>query len=164
MNVDSAGSLREWILKLEQMLQAPISISDSGSAVLRTKGGALFGIEPIPGDASLVFTGRIGTVDAAMTVKTLKALLAVNMSPGLSGFACVGLTPGNDDILLRLIWTPSEAGWTEGAFASILAAFAEHVDALAAALANGEIEKILSVSSVAEESAPNLRSDNETRV
>ena len=146
MDFDSASDLRHWAANIEKALGITLSCSDKGTFALRTKAGAMVGVEAAPKMRAVVLTGQIGTADETMSARRLRALLAVNMAPGLSGTGCLGLAPENNALLLRLVWAPVAAAWEEDAFAAVLIAFVEHVDALSAALANGEIEAILDVS------------------
>jgi len=146
MDFNSANDLRRWAANIETALGITLSCNDNGAFALRTKGGAMVGIEAAPKLRALVLTGQIGIADETLSARRLRALLAINMATGLSGGGCLGLAPENNALLLRLIWAPVDAAWDEDAFAAVLTAFAEHVDALSTALANGEIETILEVS------------------
>lgn len=148
MTTDSLERLRDWGSSLEQALGIPIVINQNGMLALTTKSGNVFSIAPAPVPRGLIFTGILGTADDTMPASTLRALLAVNMAPSLSGMAIVGVAPGTYEILLKLTWMPNEAHWTESAFAGVLIAFAEHVDALAGAIRDGGLESTLALASV----------------
>jgi hypothetical protein len=145
MEFDSAKDLRRWAANIETALGITLSCSENGAFVLRTKAGAMVGVEAAPKLRALVLTGQIGTADETMSVRRLRALLALNIAAGLSGTGCLGLAPENNALLLRLTWSPVDAAWDEDAFTATLIAFAEHVDALSTVLTNGEIETILDV-------------------
>jgi hypothetical protein len=145
MTIDSAKQLREWGRSLEAALGIPVMTADDRGMMLKTKGGGVFGIAPVPGLAGLVFTGVLGVADDKATKQTLCSLLALNLSANLAAMGYVGLDPATREILYRLIWTPRDEGWTEQAFAAVLAAFSEHVDQLAKSLATGELEKLVAV-------------------
>ena len=143
MHVDSVSDLRRWASDIEVALGITISSNENGAFALCTQGGAMVGIEAAPKMHALVLTGQIGTADEAMSARSLRALLALNMAAGLSGTGTIGLAPENNALLIRLIWTPHESAWTQEDFVAVLTAFSEHVDALSASLVNGEIEVIL---------------------
>lgn len=147
MTLDSATRLRDWGNRLEQALGIPIVVGQSGALLLKTKGGHVFGVAAVPGEGALIFTGVIGVADERIGADALRALLAINLSATFSGLGFVGVEPETQEILFRLPWMPVESSWTEQAFAAVLAAFAEHVDALAGAVANGEIVQWLADSS-----------------
>ncbi|CAM4176381.1 type III secretion system chaperone [Bordetella muralis] len=152
MSTDSAAQLRDWGSSLEQALGISIVIDQNGMLALTTKGGNVFSVAPAPVPMGLIFTGILGMADETVPASTLRALLTVNMAPSLSGMAIVGVAPVTHEILLKLTWMPNEASWTEPAFAGVLIAFAEHVDALAAAIRDGELEPILALASVVDPS------------
>ena len=143
MDFDSANDLRRWAGHIETTLGITLGSNAQGAFVLRTKGGAMVGIEATPNLRALALTGQIGIADAAMSAKRLRALLAINLAAGLSGTGSIGLVPENNALVLRLVWVPVEAAWNEEVFTAVLTAFAEHVDALSTALTIGEIETIL---------------------
>ena len=143
MDFDASTDLRQWAASIETALGITLGSTDAGAFVLSTKAGALVGIEPATAMRALVLTGQIGVADETMSQRRLRAMLALNLTAGLSGTGVLGLAPDTNAVLLRLIWTPVEAAWTEEVFAAVLSAFAEHVDALSAALASGEIEIVL---------------------
>ncbi|MCP1118073.1 type III secretion system chaperone [Robbsia andropogonis] len=146
MNADATGDLRRWSLNIETALGITLSATENGAFALRTKGHAMLSVEVAPHHHALILTGQIGTADDSISHRSLKALLALNMSPGLSGTSCIGMAPENNALLMRLIWIPPETAWNEVAFTAVLTAFAEHVDALSMSLINGEINSILDVS------------------
>ncbi|CAM3768797.1 CesT family type III secretion system chaperone [Bordetella tumulicola] len=152
MTIDVVQRLRDWGTCLEQALNIPLVVDERGTLVLKTKAGRVFGITPAPEEA-LIFTGVLGVADDAMRGNTLRALLAVNMTPSLTGTGSVGLVPDTREIALRLTWMPVEVNWTEQLFAAALAAFAEHVDALASLIASGEIEQFVTFSSSSDPAA-----------
>lgn len=147
MTIDAVQRLRDWGTSLEQALNIPLVVDERGTLVLKTKAGHVFGITPAPDQEALIFTGVLGVADDAMRGNTLRALLAVNMTPSLTGTGSVGLVPETREIALRLTWMPTEVNWTEQVFAAALAAFAEHVDALASLIASGELEQLVAFSS-----------------
>ncbi|OZI50524.1 CesT family type III secretion system chaperone [Bordetella genomosp. 4] len=152
MSTDSVARLRDWGSSLEQALGIPIVIDQNGMLALTTKGGNVFSVAPAPVPMGLIFTGILGMADETVPASTLRALLMVNMATSLSGMASVGVAPVTHEILLKLTWMPNETSWTEPAFTGVLIAFAEHVDALAAAVRDGELEPILALASVADPS------------
>lgn len=154
MTIDSAERLRDWGGRLERALGIPIVVDQTGALLLKTKGGNMFGVVSVAGEGALIFTGVLGVADEAIRPDTLRALLAVNLSTSFSGLGFVGVEPQTHEILFRLPWMPIESSWTEQAFAAVLAAFSEHVDTLAAAIANGEIEQLLGVVSRGPGSGP----------
>lgn len=143
MDFDSANDLRHWAASIETALGITLGSTETGAFVLHSTAGNKLGIEPVPGMRALALTGQIGTADGTFGERKLRALLALNLTAGLSGTGVIGVAPDSHAVLVRLLWTPVEAGWTEDIFTAVLAAFAEHVDALSAALANGEIEHVL---------------------
>ncbi|CAM4250560.1 Type III secretion system chaperone [Bordetella tumbae] len=159
MTMDSLERLRDWGSSLEQALGIPIVVDQNGMLALTTKGGNVFSIAPAPTPVGLLFTGILGMADDTMPASTLRALLAVNMAPSLSGMANVGVAPATHEILLKLTWMPNEANWTESAFAGVLIAFAEHVDALAAAIRDGELQSILALASIPDPSLASSATD-----
>jgi len=152
MTIDSVTRLREWGIRLEQALNISL-VDHNGALALKTKAGHLFGVGPVLGQAALIFTGIIGSADETMASRTLYALLAANMNPSLTGTGSIAVVPQTRDIVFRLVWMPAEHNWTEQMFGAVLAAFAEHVDALAATIANREIEQLLDASLSAEPTA-----------
>ncbi|MVW80499.1 type III secretion system chaperone [Bordetella sp. 02P26C-1] len=145
MTIDSAKQLRDWGRSLEEALGISVMTADDRGMMLKTKGGNLFGVAPVPGLPGLVFTGVIGVANEHTSTQTLCSLLAINLNATLSAMGYVGLDAATREILYRLMWMPRDEGWTEQAFAAVLAAFSEHVDQLAKALANGELEKLAAV-------------------
>lgn len=152
MSTDSVARLRDWGGSLEQALGIPIVIDQNGMLALTTKGGNVFSVAPAPVPMGLIFTGILGMADETVPASALRALLMVNVASSLSGMANVGVAPATLEILLKLTWTPIETSWTESAFTGVLIAFAEHVDALATAIRDGELEPILALASVADPS------------
>lgn len=142
MTMDSVQYIREWGSALEQALKIPIVVNESGMLALTTKGRNAFSIEPTPGQLALTFTGILGQADDTMPASMLRTLLTFNLSPVITGTGCIAVLPNTNDILFRMDWRPAAESWTEQMFATALAAFAEHVDALAAAIATGELEQI----------------------
>lgn len=143
MDLDSVNDLRRWAASIETALGITLGSTETGAFVLHTTGAATVGIEPVPGMRALALTGQIGVADGAFGERKLRALLALNLAAGLSGTGVIGVAPDSHAVLVRLMWTPVDEGWTEEIFTAVLTAFAAHVDALSAALANGEIEHIL---------------------
>lgn len=142
MAIDSAERLREWGTRLEQALGITVVVNHGGALALKTKAGHVMGISPVPWQATLIFTGTLGMADDTMSHATLRALLAVNLNQSLAGMGRVGIAPDGQEILFQLVWSPAETSWTDEAFSAVLMAFAEHVDVLAAAISNGELEHI----------------------
>jgi hypothetical protein len=159
MHTEPSGALRQWGERIEQSLGIQLGIREDGAFALRSKGGALVGVEPMPGTRGVALNGELGTNSESLPARTLRALLAVNLAPGLSGTGFIGLVPQTDALILRLFWTPKEPGWTEDTFMGVLTTFAEHVDALAASIASRDVERILDASAstdaAAGESHPN---------
>ncbi|MBJ7263317.1 MAG: type III secretion system chaperone [Burkholderiaceae bacterium] len=143
MDFNSANDLRQWAASIETALGITLGSTETGAFVLHSTAGAMLGIEPVPGMRALALTGQIGVADGVFGERKLRALLALNLTAGLSGTGVIGVAPDSQAVLVRLLWTPVETAWTEEIFTAVLAAFAEHVDALSAALANGEIEQVL---------------------
>jgi hypothetical protein len=146
MNLNAAEKLRDWGARLEQALGILIVEKQTGALLLKTKQGHVFGVTPVPGQAALVFTGVLGIADDTMPPNVLRALLALNVSTGFSGLCAVGIEPSTQEILLKLSWAPPASAWEEQAFAAVLSAFSEHIDALAEAIGNNEILQLLNVS------------------
>jgi len=151
--MDSMQCFRDWGKALEQALGIPIVIDQSGTLALTTKGHNIFSIAPTAGQMALTFTGILGRADDEMPSSMLRTLLGLNLNPGMTGAGCIAVVPHTLEIVLRLDWRPNEKNWTEQIFAAVLAAFAEHVDELAAAIANRELEQILDTAAPAEFSA-----------
>ena len=143
MDFDSGAALREWAQNLERAMNTTIGTDDSGAFGLNTKGGAPVVVEPVPGQGAAVFSAGLGTVDQNTPAAVLQALLAANLQPDVVGPAVLGLQPQDGTIALRLIWTPSDEGWRYESFVDVLGAFGEQVDTLAAAIASGEITRLL---------------------
>ena len=153
MTIDSVTQLREWGHGIERALNISLNIDHNGVLALGSRAGHLLGIGPIPGQAALIFTGLIGVADDTMRADTLCALLAANMDPRWSGSGSIAAVPQTREIVYRLIWAPDEPHWTESVFVAVLEAFAKHVDVLATAVANREIEQILMVATSANAAA-----------
>lgn len=143
MNTDSATSLGLWAASIEQAWGITIGFTDGGAIVLETAAGANVGIEPVPEERALVLTAELGEVDDDSPLSLYQALLALNLSPVLTGKGCIGVEPQSRKILLRLTWAPEEAQWQEESFLQLLAAFGSHADQLGLAIASGEIESVL---------------------
>lgn len=143
MESDSATSLGLWAASIEQAWGITIGFTDGGAFVLETAAGANVGIEPVPERRALVLTAELGEVDENSPLSLYQALLAVNLSPVLTGTGCIGIEPQSRKILLRLTWAPEEAHWQEESFLQMLAAFGSHADQLGLAIASGEIESVL---------------------
>jgi hypothetical protein len=156
MSVDSARKLRAWGQSLEAALGVSIMLGGDRGLMLKTKGGCLIGIAPVPGLPALVCTGVIGTADEMTSEQTLSGLLALNLSANLSGMGFIGLDPDSRQIRFRLMWMPRDDGWTDEAFGALFVSFCQHVDALAQAFAAEEIEKLVGV-------APSEASDSDAR-
>lgn len=158
MNTESSDTLRQWGERIEQALGIPLCVREDGAFALRSKGGALVGVEPMSGSRGVAFNGELGNTASELPPRTLRALLAINLAPGLSGTGFIGLAPQTDALILRMYWTPAESGWTEDTFMGVLTTFAEHVDALAASIASRDVERILdssaSTEAVVEDSRP----------
>jgi len=146
MNVTAAERLKEWGTRLEQSLGILIVDKQSGALVLKTQGGHVLGVAPVPMQPALVFTGVIGVANASMHPDMLRSLLAANVSAGFSGLGVIGIEPSTQEILLKLSWTAPLSSWTDQTFASVLAAFSGHVDSLANAILTGELLRVLDVS------------------
>ena len=140
---DSASDLRFWAESIKTALGIVLAVDERGTFALRTKGANMVGIEAAPNVRALILTGQIGVADNTVTVRSLKALLALNMASDLSGTACVVMALETEALLLRLVWAPDEEAWHEDTFIAVLAAFSAHVDSLAASLRNGELERLL---------------------
>lgn len=146
MDAKPSDTVKTWISMLEASMEITIGATDEGAFALRTKGGAAVTIEPVAGQMGLILSGQVGTVDETSAPSLLLALLAANLVPGTVAPACLGWQPIERALVLRLLWTPSEAGWTADAFFSVLGAFGEQVDALAAAIASRDIEQLMPAS------------------
>ena len=151
--MDSMQSFRDWGSALAQALGIPIVMDQNGTLALTTKGGNVFSITPVTGQIALTFAGILGRADDDMPASMLRTLLALNLNPGMAGAGCIAVVPHTREIVLRLDWRPAEKNWTEQIFAAVLAAFAEHVDELAAAIANRELGQMLDTAAPAEFSA-----------
>lgn len=154
MDADTSATVKAWIARLEAALGIVIGATDEGAFALRTKGGAPVVVEPIAGQSGLALSGQIGTADETASPTLLLALLAANLVPGMVAPASVGWQPEERALLLRLLWTPSQAGWTGEGFFSVLGAFGEQVDALAAAIASHDIERLLPAKTPDPDTAP----------
>lgn len=143
MVLNSATSLRNWAKSIEEAWDITIGFTDEGAFVLQTTAGIQVVIEPVPQRAALVLTAELGKVNDSTPPRIYQALLALNLEPVLSGSGYVGISPQTHEILLRLIWTPAEEHWSEEPFFQMLAAFGNHADQLAQAIASREIEKVL---------------------
>ncbi|MVW70763.1 MULTISPECIES: type III secretion system chaperone [unclassified Bordetella] len=143
MSIDSVIKLREWGHGLEEAMGVPIMLANDRGLMLKTKGGTLFGVTPMPGLPALVFTAVIGVADEKTSARTLCELLALNISANLTGMGFVGMDPSTREIRFRLMWMPRDEGWTGEAFGAMFVAFCQHVDVLAKAFAADEIEKLL---------------------
>ena len=153
MDTESSVPLRQWGTRIEQALGIQLGIREDGAFALRSKGGALVGVEPMAGTRGVALNGELGK-SGALPDRTLRALLAVNLAPGLSGTGFIGLVPQTDALILRMFWTPAEPEWTEDAFMAIFTTFAEHVDSLAAAISSRDIDRIVETSDSADGTAP----------
>ncbi len=143
MKSDTSATVIEWISQLEAAMGITMGATDNGAFALRTKGGAHVLVEPVAGQAGLVLSGQLGTVDETPSASLLLAILAANLIPGMVAPSRIGLQPKDRALVLRLLWTPSETGWTADSFFSVLGAFGEQVDALAGAIASRGIEQLL---------------------
>ncbi|MGX5659120.1 type III secretion system chaperone [Castellaniella ginsengisoli] len=153
MDTESSVALRQWGARIEQALGIQLGSREDGAFALRSKGGALVGVEPMPGTRGVALNGELGA-SGSLPDRTLRALLAVNLAPGLSGTGIIGLVPQTDALILRMFWTPAEPEWTEDAFMAVFTTFAEHVDSLAAAISSRDIERVLESSDSEGGSAP----------
>jgi hypothetical protein len=142
MSDDAIEKLCDWGTQLEKALGIPI-IHQTGALLLKTKSGYQFGITIIPRHRALLFTGMLGMASSTLSPNMLRALLALNLDIHHSGGCMIGIEPSSQQILLRLIWAPLEEHWKEQAFATTLAAFSEHIDALANAIKNEELLRLL---------------------
>ncbi|MET1114059.1 MAG: type III secretion system chaperone, partial [Comamonas sp.] len=113
MESDSATSLELWATSIEAAWGITLGHTDGGAFVLDTAGGTHVGIEPLPERRALVLTAELGEVDAHTSLRLYQALLALNLSPVLTGAGCIGIEPQTQKILLRLTWSPDAAQWTE---------------------------------------------------
>lgn len=143
MEIDAKRDLRLWASSIEEALKIVIGFNQDGAFTLHTTGGSIVGIEAAPMIRALIFTGQIGTLEETTSIQTLRALLALNTSAGMTGTGVIGLAPENNAILFRIIWTPHESAWTQDDFISILTVFSEQVDALSDSLKDGTVERIL---------------------
>lgn len=154
MDANTSGTVKAWISRLEAAMGITIGATEQGAFALRTQGGAPVVIEPVAGQMGLILSGQIGTVDDTTPTPLLLALLAANLVPGMVAPSSIGLQPADHTLVVRLLWTPSEAGWTQDGFFNVLSAFGEQVDALAAAIASRSIEQLLPSKAPAPDAAP----------
>ena len=153
MSFDSTEDVRLWIKNIEKSLDITLPADERDVIVMRSRAGALMSVEPVKTMRAVVLTGQIST-GVVTQERGLMAMLTLNMVLSLNKGGCVGFSPANNALLLRLVWAPYEDEWFEDHFFAVLGEFSSQLDILSAslteeALANRSPQRVPATATVA---------------